>query len=64
MTPSQVKMALRRNRRAGRRPWSQYQLAAMRGCDRSLVARVLQNPRKSRPLWEWIESLLGPTSAA
>ncbi len=58
MTPSQVKRILRQNRKAGRRPWSLYQIAQMRGCSRALVTMAMQRPAKSRPLWGWIESLL------
>lgn len=63
MTPSQVKRILRENRKTGRRPWSLYQIAQMRGCSRALVTMTMQRPRKSRPLWAWIESLLSDTAA-
>lgn len=59
MTPTEVKRALRRNRKVGRRPWSMYQIAQMRPCSRPLVTQVLQGSKRSRPLMEWIESVLG-----
>lgn len=58
MTPAEVKRILRKNRKAGRRPWSYYQIAQMRGCSRALVTMTMQRPAKSRPLWAWIESTL------
>ena len=58
MTPAEVKRILRKNRKAGRRPWSLYQIAQMRGCSRSLVTMTMQRPAHSRPMWTWIENTL------
>ena len=59
MSPSEVKKILKKNRRVGRRPWSMYQIAQMYGCTRSMVTMTFKRPRKSRPLWSWIESVVG-----
>src|SRR5437016_5320301 len=63
MTPTQVKRVLKWNKAHGRRPSSLYQVAAIRGCSRSVVTEAMQKPSKSRPLFEWFETHLGPTLA-
>jgi AraC-like DNA-binding protein len=64
MTPTQVKRVLKQNKKAGRRPWSLYQLAQMRGCSRSLVTQAMQDPTKSRPFFVWVETVLGEADCA
>lgn len=63
MTPRDVKRILKENRKVGRRPWSFYQIAQMRGCSRALVTMTMKRPAKSRPLWSWIESVLADKAA-
>lgn len=58
MTETQIKKVLRRNRRAGRRPWSLYQIAKMKGVSRSLMTMAVKNPRRYPDARRYIESVL------
>lgn len=58
MTASQIKHALKRNRRAGRRPWSLYQIAKMKGVSRSMLTTAVKNPARYPQARAYIESLL------
>lgn len=64
MTRSDFKRILRRNKKVGRRPWSLYQIAQMRGCTRSFVTMYFQGKKHSRPMDDWLTSVLGPGQAA
>ena len=64
MTKHEFKRILRRNKKIGRRPWSFYQIAAMRHCSRSFVTMYFKGQRTSRPLDAWLESVLGPAPVA
>ncbi len=64
MTKTEIKKILRRNKRLGRRPWSFYQIAQMRGCSRSLVTMYMQGKKTSRPMDEWLRSVLVPIDRA
>jgi hypothetical protein len=58
MTESQIKRALRRNRRSGRRPRSLYEIAKMKGCARSMITTAVKNPHRYPSARAYIESLL------
>lgn len=58
MTEAQIKRALLRNRKAGRRPWSLYQIAAMKGVSRSLITTAVKRPSRYPRARAYIESLL------
>lgn len=58
MTAREIKSALKRNRRAGRRPRSLYEIAEMRGVHRSLITRAVQDRRRYPGVRAYIESLL------
>lgn len=58
MTAREIKDALKRNRREGRRPRSLYEIAQMRGVHRSLITRAVQDRRRYPGVRAYIESLL------
>lgn len=58
MTTRQIKSALKRNRRAGRRPRSLYEIAKMKGVSRSIMTVAVKNPRRYPQARLFIESLL------
>ena len=58
MSASQIKAALRRNKRQGRRPGSLYEAAKMRGCHRSVMTRALTDPSRYAGAREWLESVV------
>lgn len=60
MTRTEIKKILRRNKRLGRRPWSYYQIAQMRGCGRPFVTMYMKGQKTSRPMDEWLRSVLVP----
>lgn len=64
MTEIQIKRILRRNRKAGRRPWSLYQIAQMKGVSRSLITTAVKNPSRYPGARGFIESLLKNGDAA
>lgn len=58
MTEAQIKRALRRNRKAGRRPRSLYEIAKMKGVSRSIMTTAVKNPGRYPQARLFIESLL------
>ena len=58
MTESQIKRALRRNRKAGRRPKSLYEIAKMKGVSRSIMTTAVKTPARYPQARLFIESLL------
>lgn len=58
MTAREVKRILNRNRLAGVRPWSFYQLAQIKGCNRSLFSQALKDRKRFRKAWLWLEETL------
>lgn len=58
MTTRQIKSALKRNRRAGRRPRSLYEIAKMKGVSRSIMTVAVKNPHRYPQARLFIESLL------
>ena len=58
MTARQIKSALKRNRRAGRRPRSLYEIAKMKGVSRSIMTPAVKNPSRYPQARLFIESLL------
>lgn len=59
MTTREANKILRHNRLAGIRPWSWYQLAVMRGCNRSVFSNAKKDRRRYRLAWKWVEETLG-----
>ena len=59
MTQKEIKDALKRNRRLGRRPWSLNQIARMKGVSRSLMTMAVKRPRRYPGTRRYIESVLG-----
>lgn len=64
MTEAQIRRALKRNGRLGRRPWSLYQIAQMKACHRSIMTRAVKTPRRYPEARAFIESLLKNGDAA
>ncbi len=64
MTEAQIKRALERNRRKGRRPWSLYQIAQMKGVSRSLITTAVKNPSRYPAARAFIESVVAPERKA
>ena len=64
MTETQIKRVLRRNRKAGKRPWSLYQIAQMKLVSRSLITTAVKNPLRYPSARAYIESLLKNGDAA
>ena len=60
MTESQIRHRLRQNRRAGRRPWSLYQLAQTWGVSRSMLTMAVKDPKRYPGVRARIEKAVAP----
>lgn len=58
MTTKEIKRVLRSRKERRLRPWSLYQLAALRGCSRSVMTGALKTPTRYRDARIFIESHL------
>ena len=58
MTERQIKRALEQRRKAGKPPWSLYQIAKMKGCARSMLTVAVKNPDRQPQARAFIESVL------